>query len=163
VTSFQCETRSFYTHTCILNNLLFTCKSITILLHSPSNRSFFLKKKIKNLSILCTISRIACGLCGFARVMHLCPYSRDSFLPVPWIFAPYSRDPRPYSHLALLSLLQRSFICACTTPPCYTSPSQLWYHLLRKIDTLGSLFQWDHNIAYWNTTQSKSLSLRIRS
>jgi hypothetical protein len=34
---------------------------------------------------------------------------------------------------------------------------------VREIDTLGSLFQWDHNRACWNTIQPKSLSLRVWS
>jgi len=73
------------------------------LLHSTSNISiffpffFFLKTNKIYLSILWAISNINCGLCGFAHTTHLfCPYYRDlSLVHVSWIFASYSKDPRP--------------------------------------------------------------------
>jgi hypothetical protein len=73
VTSFQCETRSFYTRTCILNNLLLTCKSITILLHSPSNRSFFFKKK--KLKIYQSYAPSLGSLVGYVGLLASCTFA----------------------------------------------------------------------------------------
>ena len=64
--------KPFYIYTCIINNLPFTCESITALLHFPSKESF--------LSILGAFSRSLVGYVGFVYATHICPYSKDSYL-----------------------------------------------------------------------------------
>lgn len=111
------------------------------MLHSPLDRSFLLIlwaiSKITCGQCVCLLSKITCKLCEFARVTHLCLYSRD--------FSLYSCHERlPLTPRAPFTLATCTFVLTlkilvytCTTPLYCTLPSVL-IPFIKDIDTLDN-------------------------
>jgi hypothetical protein len=66
-----------------------------------------------------------------------------SFVPTPWTIAYYPKDP-----------------CLCLHHSTILHTNILWFHLFARLTPWG-IFWWHHNIACWDTTQPKSLSLWV--
>jgi hypothetical protein len=147
-----------HTHTCILNNFLLLCESITTLSHSPSNRSFFFFFKINLMGHLQdylwamwgTLSAphtfflsypMDCRLYSchkhFCSLLHE-PFSMLTtctiFIHTPGTFIEahamnlHSKDDHPCSPLAFFCPYNEDLVRACVTP------------LVREIDIFESIF-----------------------